>query len=152
MEHLPIETLRIEQWELEGLQWFVQAARKGELQPVSQEFINEKSTREPGDKSLFNMGSAQDHLECGTAACIGGWIFLHHNKVVGNGREIFGLGWGTRCYIRERANNDLRINRLFYPWEGRNGYKFEMHSDVQHAADVVERFLQTGEVNWKKGE
>lgn len=140
------EQLEIEQWELKALAWFITAARDGTLKPVDLDTIDFKRSSKGKDQPLFNMSQISIGLECGTVACIGGSIFLHRHNAIGNRKVSFRLLDATREYI----NNQERLKDLFYPWERLTCYNNNMRDDLDHAADVVERFLNTGKIDWRR--
>lgn len=86
----------------------------------------------------FNMSYAGNAADCGTVACIGGWMALAMNKV-------------PTTYVSEQSEQDGLYN-LFYPRSLRdNGH--DLHWSLitpKHAVKVIDHFLATGKADWVK--
>lgn len=99
--------------------------RSGTVKHVTCMFIGETSSKKP---QAFNMSCARARSECGTVSCYGGWMASMMGK-----RDY-------QFYINIQCSYPL--NDLFYPnvpWDG---------ITPQRAADVADRFAQTGVVDW----
>lgn len=123
--YMTSDQLDIEEWEREGLAWFVDAARRGFFTRYRRRF-EMGTTIEGGPATLF----------CGTAACLGGWIALRRVK------QTHGLSSRRDIgdYVSIGRSNPL--HDLFYPGMDQYG------RDPEEVARVVELFLVHGVVNW----
>lgn len=89
------------------------------------------------DGNVFNMGTTVVKKECGTAACIGGWMGI-----------AMGLSSAGHIddYICEDRSESLRA--LFFPRDILVGLWSSISQET--AIDVIDYFLETGEVCWAR--
>ncbi len=91
--------------------------------------------------SRFNMNREVAAYDCGTACCIGGWMYLQMKGVPlkETVQVPLAIAKGARRYVDDRGP----MGRLFYP------EKVDYDSITpQRAAKEIERFLTTGKVTW----
>lgn len=147
MTYLTAEKLGIEEWEFTGLAWFVEFARLGKLKPVSNLMIDTMGNEKGKNQPLFNMSIVQKNLECGSVACIGGYVFLHEHGAELDRDQAKLLHYEAMRYVGERKGT---LKNLYYPWDSGVYYTESMETDLEHVADVVEFFLTTGKVDWRR--
>ncbi len=93
---------------------------------------------------LFNMNVYGKQIDCGTAACIGGWV-AHTMR----GKKKFDIDHAENYIFREASNS---LQELFYP--PTNYDEFDDSDDMwnsitpKHAAKAIKKFLKTGKVDW----
>lgn len=125
-KYLPASFFKIAQWEWEGLCWFVEQARAGYFTYIDYPIF--MALPEHG----FDMGNSCIIHECGTIACVGGWVYLHKH------------GSAPRTAVSYVASHAHRsaLAPLYFP--KRYNHRPEA------VANVVEHMLLTGQVDWSK--
>lgn len=95
-----------------------------------------------GLRRIFNMEVPAETTECGTVACIGGWMGAMMNMTPQEADD----------YVNE--NDSGKFGELFYPFGGENaakagGMDYSKITPV-HAVKAIDSFLKTGKPNWKR--
>ena len=102
----------------------------------------------------FNMGCTGVALECGTAACIGGWAYLlTKGTMQEDGRFFAPTDYNDARYyvvnagIDDETGAEGGVHELFFPPIPRARFK-----DVTpgQAADAIQCFLLCGHPHWEK--
>lgn len=105
----------------------------------------------------FNMGLTHKAYECGSIACIGGWVWvaLNHEDVKQEG-DVFKMtsrqAYKADEYVYSansvdgNGDDDGRLHDLFFP---PNRYNYNRIKEEQ-AAIAIDNFLETGEAKWEK--
>lgn len=76
---------------------------------------------EKGQESAFDLGVCCDHNECGTVACIGGWMWIkmHERKIEmvkgENGEYIYNLTTDQVYTASDYVEGHEGLYELFYP-------------------------------------
>lgn len=97
----------------------------------------------PGE---FDMSIPYEKTKCGTAACIGGWMYVFEND--GEIDE-----WGMGQYVNEHSGlfhngerrNPTLLHPLFFP---PTGVAYESITESQ-AVEAIDSFLETGNPKWQ---
>ncbi|WP_316200975.1 MULTISPECIES: hypothetical protein [unclassified Bradyrhizobium] len=93
-----------------------------------------------GQPNGFNMECLFDKRECGTTACIGGWMWA----VMKRDGATESLN-GSR-YVKD--DRSYRLQFLFYPpLDDLNGMTYD-YITPGAALSAIDNFLSTGEPNW----
>jgi hypothetical protein len=90
--------------------------------------------------------------ECGTAACIAGWV-VHANSNL-EIPELIDIGKGNNSNIPERARELLRLSAeeasiLFFAQSSETQNLPFYNVTIDHAIGVLEHFLETGTLTWQ---
>jgi hypothetical protein len=92
--------------ELAAAKQFIELAEAGKLrhnpEPVNLRFTGETSART--DQKIFNMSYAGGLAQCGSVACIGGWMYLLMKKDKVSLSDMEGYVFGH-----------TKLNALFFP-------------------------------------
>lgn len=105
----------------------------------------------PRNQCTFNMATPLSRAEedCGTAACIGGWMSIRmamKNGTITDPEKIPDtVGDSIDKYVYARENENMTMADLFYP-PGYIGYE---SIEIQEAAKAIENFLTTGKASWE---
>jgi hypothetical protein len=128
--------LEIEQWELDGLLAFCRAIESGQLQ---HRYADEAINRD----LVFDMDIGADSTECGTACCIGGYIYLNE------WRQSHANEMDAREAACDYLDKQRRLGPLFYPRTSAAQKHSFGYGDVTplQAARCVRHFLETGEID-----
>lgn len=124
--------LRISEEEYEALIAVLGMLERGEL--VYAEYPNIRRT---DDTKLFNMNNSGG--ECGTPACIGGWVAILMGRCLGT-------GYNSVCHYVSSCDYEKHPLQDLY-W---NDAALNMNATVEQAAMAVRSFLTTGKAKWKK--
>lgn len=134
MKYMTAQELGISEKEREGLLWFMGRVDRGEIQSITGRDI---SIGYEGD--CFYYGQGHILSECGTVACIGGWVAKYMNvdplyidQYMQSG-PLHKLYWGL--YDVDE--------KLFPPGKQRSDY---VHAPL--ASHATHKFLMTGTVDW----
>jgi len=97
------------------------------------------------------LGRNQSH-ECGTAACIAGWV-VHANTNL-ELPDLLDVGRGRNGNVPDRAGEFLRLSgdeamTLFFAKDDQWREIPFPNITVDHAIAVLEHFRDTGEVTWQ---
>ena len=87
------------------------------------------------------MNITVDETSCGTTACIGGWVKVHHLKAVGKTLSRSQRD-AVDHYVNLYFSGDGPLHKLYWP-TGHFGARGKT------VAKTVERFLETGKVKWR---
>lgn len=96
-------------------------------------------------RALFNMNRAVARYDCGTAGCIGGFVFMAMEKVPLKKRNLqlsHECGLRATAYVNRVVTRSL--NTLFYPLHLSD---YDLITPKQ-AANQIETFLRTGTTTW----
>lgn len=97
-----------------------------------------------GGKTGFNLGYCATRAECGTVACIGGWLWL-----IANPHDVK----GAFQYIESNLGDDDDLRVLFAPnadignWP--DGVSYAQITPAA-AADAIDQYLVEGDVDWSE--
>jgi hypothetical protein len=99
--------------------------------------------------ALFNMNRAVSRYNCGTAGCIGGWMFLVLNKVPIKKHIAFSqsLAEAATDYVSKiglQFTSKCPLKQLFYP---QHMLEYDRIT-AERAAQEIEKFLTTGHATW----
>jgi hypothetical protein len=89
----------------------------------------------PGVPNAFNMNFAGMQHDCGSAACIGGWV-----------ARLANLGSGSN-YVGSSRHRP--VGRLYWP-RALSGRKSWQNITVPQAAAALRSFLTTGHPRWRE--
>jgi hypothetical protein len=91
-------------------------------------------------KLLFNMGEPGERIECGTVACIGGWMGIFMGMTIPQASD----------FVESKEDRPNKFRTLFYPdHEDRINVAYPDITTKQAAA-AIENFLRTGKPNWNR--
>lgn len=104
---------------------------------------------EPGN--TFNMTSVVLGNECGTVACIAGWMGIYMAGLQPDAKGIYHvnnlvLDEQVREVFRENCNNSGPLSELFSP-PNIDSYG---HIDAWWAVSTIDHYLETGSIDWAR--
>jgi hypothetical protein len=133
--------LGIQKWEYEGLLQLLVDLKTGKFQHVSNPVYVSKTSKRP----LFNMEYGGTKFDCGSVACIGGWLYTQSKNLKKKDVTWVDLNNAAEYTGGSRGRSPV-LGRLFYPPEDYEYSKIKM----SHAAQAILNFLMTGDPMWEK--
>ena len=88
-----------------------------------------------GSGEMFNMSWPKVELECGTVACIGGWVAILAKE-------------DPEDWVSSRHRSE-QLHRLYYPPIMSTGVGLYSKITVEQAAIALRNFLTFGEARWE---
>lgn len=139
------EQLNITQKEYDGLLWVRDLLKSKKLVYIDDDEF-------PEGRNAFNMSLGHKRYECGSVACVGGWVWVHMNldKVVQSGGPEFGFyevtEWqasNAHDYVYNPTSG--RLSDLYFPPSHIN---YESIT-AEQAVEAIDNFLRSGEPDWE---
>lgn len=134
-----------------------EAKRAERIEAIERTIAKMKDAKAAGfrelDFDMTNWFSRNQAYECGTAACVAGWV-VHANSNL-EIPDLIDIGKGKNGNIPERARELLHISRaeagrLFFA-EASDLDELQFYNvKIEHAILVLEHLRETGEVAWAK--
>lgn len=93
-------------------------------------------------RRLFNMGCPARETQCGTVACIGGWMGAFMGKSPSEAYEFVDI------------HEEGKFGELFYPFSVTDDQRREKSNyeaiTPKQAIKAIDNFLKTGKPNWQR--
>lgn len=104
-----------------------------------EEVVNESS-------ALFNMTRAIQPYDCGTAGCVGGWMYIYMRGISLKKKVTIPIevAVAAALYVKRAIFSSSSLGNLFYP------VHINQYDSItpQQAVSQVETFLKTGHATW----
>jgi hypothetical protein len=103
-------------------------------------------------RALFNMNRAIHPYDCGTAGCIGGWMFIAKAGLPLRKRMAIPVDVAREAIDYVAANKPHKdsgpLTELFFPDQSKHNLKSYDNITPQMAIEQITLFLKTGNVTW----
>lgn len=146
-KYLSAEALGIKDWEHEKL---IETLALLESQTVTKFRYGKNQNGLTFDMAVCGRTryDRKDH-QCGTTACIGGWMFyLHHAGLIEDGLYPSNIADLSYNYVMKEHSDSL--HDLFFPSYSITFDSRLAYSDIstEEAVTAIEHFLETGLIDW----
>jgi len=97
-----------------------------------------------GATGKFNMNTKCNALDCGTVACIGGWVYLAMQKIAIYAKTPSPVILAKACdYVGSHKSPEL--HGLYYPYQVKKDWGTITSAE---AAQAIRNFLTSGDPQW----